>query len=54
MGKQKEGAVVGGAPLLIATSGTRAGGRPPTPAMKHFADSIARQKGSKPPPNYTK
>ena len=27
-----------------------AGGRPPTPAMKRFADSVARQKGIKPPP----
>ena len=54
IGKLKEGAVVGGPPLLSAASGTHAGGRPPTPAMKRFADSIARQKGIKPPPGYTK
>ena len=32
----------------------RHGVRPPTPAMKRFADSVARQKGIKPPPGYTK
>jgi DNA topoisomerase III len=26
--------------------------RPPTPAMKRFADSISREKGVKPPPGY--
>jgi DNA topoisomerase-3 len=30
------------------------GGRPPTAAMKRYADSIARQKGIKPPAGYTK
>ena len=29
-----------------------AGGRPPTPAMKRFADSIVREKGVKPPQGY--
>jgi len=28
------------------------GGYPPTPAMRRFADSLARQKGIKPPPGY--
>ncbi len=54
IGKIKEGAAAGGPPLLGAAVGGDAGGRPPTPAMKRFADSIARQKGIKPPPGYTK
>jgi uncharacterized membrane protein YeaQ/YmgE (transglycosylase-associated protein family) len=32
--------------------GGDAGVRPPTPAMKRFADSVARQKGIKPPAGY--
>jgi hypothetical protein len=40
--------------LLRAAVGGDAGGRPPTPAMKRFANSIARQKRIKPPPGYTK
>ena len=54
IGKLKEGAAAGGPPLLGAAVGGDAGGRPPTPAMKRFADSIARQKGIKPPAGYTK
>ena len=54
IGKLKEGAAAGGPPLLGAPTGNGSGGRPPTPAMKRFADSIARQKGIKPPPGYTK
>jgi DNA topoisomerase-3 len=54
IGKLKEGAAAGGPPLLGAPTGNESGGRPPTPAMKRFADSIARQKGIKPPPGYTK
>ncbi|MFT5488857.1 MAG: DNA topoisomerase-3 [Alphaproteobacteria bacterium] len=54
IGKLKEGASAGGPPLLGATGGSGAGGRTPTLAMKRFADSIARQKGIKPPPGYTK
>jgi DNA topoisomerase III len=50
IGKLKEGAAAGGPPLLGAAAGTDAGGRPPTPAMKRFADRLARQKGIKPPP----
>jgi len=54
IGKLKDGAVAGGHRLLGAAVGKEAGGRPPTPAMKRFVDSLARQKGIKPPPGYTK
>ena len=40
--------------MLGGVVGGDAGGRPPTPAMKRFADSVARQKGIKPPAGYTK
>jgi DNA topoisomerase-3 len=53
IGKLKEGGPAGGPPLLGAAFGGAAGERPPTPAMKRFADSIARQKRIKPPPGYT-
>jgi DNA topoisomerase-3 len=49
IGKLKEGAA-DGPPLLGATVGNGHGTFPPTPAMKRFADSLARQKGIKPPP----
>src|ERR1700682_5444878 len=52
IGKLKEGAATGGPPLLGAAVGKNAEGYPPTPAMKRFADSLARQKGIKPPPDY--
>src|SRR5450756_2814496 len=52
IGKLKEGATLGGPPLLGAAVGKNAGGYPPTPAMKRFADSLVRQKGIKPPPGY--
>ncbi len=42
IGKLQEGAVAGGPPLLGAATAGGAGSRPPTPAMKRFADSIAR------------
>jgi DNA topoisomerase III len=54
IGKLKEGSPTGGPPLLGAAFGGAASERPPTPAMKRFADSIARQKRIKPPPGYTK
>ena len=54
IGKLKDGAAAGAPPLLAAAVGSDAGGRPPTPAMKRFAVSIARQKDLKPPPGYTK
>jgi DNA topoisomerase III len=50
--KLKEGATAGGLPLLGAAVGNGPGTLPPTPAMKRFADSLARQKGIKPPPGY--
>ena len=52
IGKLKEGAAAGGPPLLGAAVSNGAGGYPPTPAMKRFADSLARQKGIKLPPGY--
>jgi DNA topoisomerase III len=52
IGKLKEGGGAGGPPLLVAAVGNGPGSYPPTPAMKRFADSIARQKGIKPPAGY--
>ena len=52
IGKLQEGAATGGSPLLGAAIASDAGSRPPTPAMKRFADSISREKGVKPPPGY--
>src|SRR6202035_4993976 len=52
IGKLMEGAAIGGPPLLGASVGNGAAAYPPTPAMKRFADSLARQKGIKPPPGY--
>jgi DNA topoisomerase-3 len=52
--KLKDGAVAaaGGPPLLGAAVGNGPAAYPPTPAMKRFADTLARQKGVKPPPGY--
>ena len=52
IGKLKEGVAAGGAPLLGAAIGNGLGTFPPTPAMNRFAESLARQKGIKPPPGY--
>lgn len=52
IGKLMEGAAIGGPPLLSAAVGNGAAPYPPTPAMKRFADSLARQNGIKPPPGY--
>ena len=52
IGKLQEGAAAGGPPLLGAAIAADAGSRPPTPAMKRFADSLARQKRIKPRPGY--
>ena len=52
IGKLKEGGAAGGPSLLGAVVGDGLGTFPPTPAMKRFADSLARQKGIKPPPGY--
>jgi DNA topoisomerase-3 len=54
IGKLVEGPPGGVSPLLGFASDGAGGGRPPTPAMKRFADSIACQKGIKPPAGYTK
>ena len=40
--------------MLGAANGNGVGDRPPTPAMKRFAKSLAGQKNIKPPPGYTK
>jgi DNA topoisomerase III len=53
IGKLKDGAAAGVAPVLGTAVNGGAGGRPPTPAMKRFADIVARQKGVTPPPGYT-
>ncbi|MGZ0189125.1 MAG: DUF5710 domain-containing protein, partial [Alphaproteobacteria bacterium] len=50
----KDGPPAGTPPLLGANSGSGKADRPPTPAMKKFAVSIARQKRIKPPRGYTK
>src|SRR5450756_1130522 len=52
IGKLKDGSSTGGVPLLGSGLGGVAGDRPPTPAMKRFADSLARQKGIKPLAGY--
>ena len=52
IGKLKNGANAGGPTLLGAQVGNDAAAYPPTPAMKRFAHSLARQKGIKPPAGY--
>jgi DNA topoisomerase III len=52
IGKLKDGAAAGGPTLLGAAAGNGTAAYPPTPAMKRFADSLARQKGIKPPAGY--
>jgi DNA topoisomerase III len=54
IGKLTQGAASGNAPLFCAKGGDGGGDRPPTPAMKRFANSLAKQKGIKPPPGYAK
>src|SRR4030088_297720 len=54
IGKLTQGAGAGGPLLRGGAVGGDAGVRPPTPAMKRFADSLARQKGIRPPAGYTK
>jgi DNA topoisomerase-3 len=54
IGKLIEGPPGGMLPLVGFASERGSGGRPPTAAMKRFADSIARQKSIKPPAGYTK
>ena len=43
-----------GRPCSALESAATLEGVPPSPAMKRFADSLARQKGIKPPPGYQK
>ena len=50
----KKGAAAGERPNPGVADGDGDSGRPPTPAMKRFADSIARQLGIRPTPGYTK
>jgi DNA topoisomerase-3 len=52
IGKLQAGATTGQPPLPRAAIAGDAGPRPPTPAMKRFADSISHKKGVKPPPGY--
>jgi DNA topoisomerase-3 len=54
IGKLVESPPGGVSPLLGFAADGAGGGRPPTTPMKRFADSIARQKGIKPPAGYTK
>jgi DNA topoisomerase III len=54
IGKLTKDAPSGVSPLLGTISGGKGDARPPTPAMKRFAQSIARQKGIKPPAGYSK
>jgi DNA topoisomerase-3 len=54
IGKLVEGPPGGVSPLVGFASDNGGVGRLPTAAMKRFADSIARQKGIKPPEGYTK
>ena len=54
IGKLVGGPPGGVSPMLGFAPGGAGDTRPPTTAMKRFADSIARQKGIKPPSGYTK
>jgi DNA topoisomerase-3 len=54
IGKLVERTGTGGPSLRNTVVGGDAGVRPPTPAMKRFADSVAREKRIKPPVGYTK
>ncbi len=54
IGRLTERAASGAAPLVAASAPISAGAdRPPTPAMKAYVDSLAQQKGIKPPRSYT-
>src|SRR5882757_537664 len=52
IGKLKDGGEAGGLPSWGAAAGEGPRAYPPTPAMKRFADSFARQRGIKPPAGY--
>jgi len=54
IGRLTEQAASGAAPLVAAIAPSPTGAdRPPTPAMKAYVDSLAQQKGIKPPRGYT-
>ena len=53
IGRLQAGAGSVDAALLGRATGKAGPDRPPTPAMKRFVDSLARQKGLKPPRGYT-
>ena len=54
IGRLQEGVASSDAALLLGGMAKGSGtDRPPTPAMKRFVDSLARQKGLKPPRGYT-
>jgi DNA topoisomerase-3 len=52
IGKLKDAAAAGGPPLLGGAFGDGAAAYTRTPANERFADSLARQKGIKPPAGY--
>jgi DNA topoisomerase III len=52
IGKLTQGPVAGGPPLLGSVRDGGKEARPPTSAMKRYADGIARQKRIRPPPGY--
>ncbi len=52
IGKLQDGATTGERSLLGTAIAGDAGTRPPTPAMKRFADRISQEKGVRPPPGY--
>jgi DNA topoisomerase III len=54
IGKLQEGAANGALSFVRANNSGDAGSRQPTPAMKRFVDSLAKQKGIKPPAGYAK
>jgi DNA topoisomerase-3 len=52
--KFKQGTNGDGPPLIKPSRTQNAGGLPPTAKMISFANSLAKQKGIKQPPGYTK
>jgi DNA topoisomerase-3 len=52
IGRLTESGAAGKPVLLGDAAGSGGGSYPPTPAMKRYADSLARQLGIKPPPDY--
>jgi len=54
IGNLKQGTNGDGPPLIKPSRTQNSGGLPPTAKMISFANSLAKQKGIKPPPGYTK